>query len=157
MRGRHALHWYAARLMPAVEDTEEPLGYDCFSISRGIKGICKERVSGKINVWVPCEKHKKWKLSQGSSIHFFLLHFKSPESLVYFYRSLVRSRRGTVPGRWRSLWCICGITARAALFWASVLWPGTSELECSTEAKFIFDIAWKLYPCTFLMHLSDHF
>lgn len=87
----------------------------------------------------------------------FLLHFKSPESLVYFYRSLVRSRRGTVPGRWKSLWCICGITARAALFWASVLWPGTSELECRTEAKFIFDIAWKWYPCTFLMHLSDLF
>lgn len=50
MRGRHALDWYTARLMSAVEDTEEPLGYDCFSISRGIKGICKERVSGKINV-----------------------------------------------------------------------------------------------------------
>lgn len=65
-------------------------------------------------------KTQKWKLSQGSSIHF-LLHFESPESLVYFYRSLVWSRRGAVPGRWKSFGCICGITARAALFWASGL------------------------------------
>lgn len=68
-------------------------------------------------------KTQKMKTLTGEFHPFFLLHFKSPESLVYFYRSLVRSRRGTVPGRWKSLWCICGITARAALFWASVLWP----------------------------------
>lgn len=151
MRGRHALHWYAARLMPAVEDTEEPLGYDCLSISRGIKGICKERVSGKINVWVPCEKHKNENSHRGVP-SIFLLHFKSPESLVYFYPSLVGCHRGTIPGRWKSLWCICGITATATLFWASVLWLETPELESRTEPIFFHRYCMKII----YIHLYDH-
>lgn len=65
------------RLMPAVEDTQGPLGYGCFGISRGIKKkICKERVRGKINVWLPCEEHKKEISHGGITSIFFLLHLK---------------------------------------------------------------------------------
>lgn len=131
MRGRHALDWYNARLMPAVEDTEEPLGYGCFSISRGIKGICKERVSGKINVWVPCEKHKNENSHRGVP-SIFLLLLKSPESLVYFYPWLVRCHHGTARSMEKfvvHLWYhsqSCFVLSRSFM-------DGTSELEYRAE------------------------
>lgn len=100
MRGRHALGWYTARLMSAVEDTEEPLGYDCFSISRGIKGICKERVSGKINVWVPCEKHKNENSHRGvPSIFCFTL---SPQRVWSTFIPRWYDVTVALPGRWKS-------------------------------------------------------
>lgn len=129
MRGRHALDWFTGRLMPVVEDTEEPLGYACFRISKGIKGICKERVSGKINVWAPCEKHKNENSHRRvPSIFCFTL---SPQSSVYFYPLLVRCHRGTTRSMEKfvvHLW----YRSQNCIVLSCCFVDGTSELEYRT-------------------------
>lgn len=88
-----------------------------------------QRVSGKINVWVPCGKHKNENSRRGvPSIFYFTL---SPQRVWSTFIPRWYDVTVALPGRWKSLWCICGITVRTALFWAAVLrmglWTGVQN------------------------------
>lgn len=151
MRGRHALHWYAARLMPTVEDTEEPLGYDCFSISRGIKGICKERVSGKINVWVPCEKHKNENSHRGvPSIFCFTLSLQRVWSTFIARWYEVAVALYPVDGKV----CDAFVVSQPELLCSESLFCGRGPLNWSAGLNLIF---FRCCMKIISMHLSDHF
>lgn len=123
-RGRHALDWYPARLMPTVENTEGPLGYDCFSISRGIKNM-QRKSQWKDKCVATLWGTQKWNLSRGTYTRYFLCFtLKSPESLVYFYPVLVQSQhRGTRA----SLWYQSEVRFFELPFCGRDLWTGVQD------------------------------
>lgn len=100
-----------------------PLGYDCFSISRGIKQNMQRKSQWKDKCVGTLWRTQKWKLSQGNYIHFcFSLN---PQRVWSTFIPCWYNVTMAVPGRWNSLWYFCGIAVRATLFWADVLrmWP----------------------------------